>query len=119
MSMPNGGDDLTGSPELFASNLLIVRAIEHGMTGVTIRRENDGIIVQNEHPDREYDKETLTEDTGIWSDIVERFRSMTVEREDASTDRLKPKTPATEQVESIEIRYPDEETIELTFQHAG
>lgn len=112
-----GGDDLTGSPELFATNLLVVRAIEHDMNAVTLRKGDGEITVKNQHDDREYEKETLTEDVTMWTDIKERFQSMTEFGEDQTSGTLSAKTPATERVESIAIAYPDEETIKLTFHY--
>ncbi|MFB6344301.1 MAG: hypothetical protein ABEK50_00810 [bacterium] len=107
-------DPLVGSPELFVSNLVLVRAIENGLTKIEITREEDGITVQNEKDGEGYDRETLTDDPNKWKDIVERFKSMT-ESGDEGEKYLKPKTPATGKVDTIRIEYSDSETIVLTL----
>jgi len=120
MSVPGGmsGDELTGSPELFASNLLVVRAIEHEMNSVVIRRTDEKVLVQNIHDERNYEEETLTEQLEKWSEIQERFQSMTTFSDDNSnTGELTPNTPATRSVDRIEISYPDDSTIKLTFHY--
>lgn len=110
-------DDLTGSPELFASNLLIVRAIEHGMDQVTIQLEDGAVAVQNHHPEQDYDKEILTENTEIWADIRERFQDMTEFEERNDRGLLSSNIPATGRTEKITVAYPNEQTIEISFHY--
>lgn len=114
---PGDGDNLVGSPELFATNLLLVRAIEHDMNRVTIRRTDEGIRVQNHHDDQQYDPEILTEDLSKWTEIRDRFEAMT-EFDDDRSGTLKPSTPAVDNIDHIGVEYPDEETIEIYFRDA-
>lgn len=117
MSDPSPGPDpLSGSPELFATNLLISRCIENRMDGVRLRRTEEGVRVYLEHPDRDHDEETLTDDPSRWEDVRDRFRSLTEPRPEGA-DELCPRTPAAEQVQSIRVEYPDPETIQLRFDY--
>ncbi len=103
-------DNLTGSPELFASNLLLVRAMDQQLNKIEIRRHNDAIGVLLYSSDREYDEETLTEQTEKWSPIVERFESLT----NFNNDRegiLEPSIPVQDPVEKMTIRYDQNEII--------
>jgi len=117
MSVPDDReqDPLVGSPELFATNLLLVRAIEQGISEIHIENRDDQVQVQNIHPNREYPSETLTEEPGQWEKIHRRFREMTDFDKTDSHGRLKPNTPAQKQVDRIEARYPEPSRIELSF----
>lgn len=108
-------DPLVGSPELFATNLLLVRAIEQGMTEIQIRNHGDHVEVQNIHPKREYPSETLTEEPDRWEKIRQRFRDMTEFEENDQEGLLKPSTPAQNQVDRIEASYPEPNRIVLSF----
>lgn len=108
-------DPLVGSPELFATNLLLVRAIEQGMSEIHIENHEDHVQVQNIHPDRQYPSETLTEKAGQWEKIHKRFQNMTEFDDNDSQGRLKPNTPAQKQVNRIIARYPEPDRIELCF----
>ncbi len=113
---PPGSDPLSGSPELFATNLLITRCIENGMHGVRLRRTGEGVTVRLEHPDREHEEETLTDDPARWEDVRDRFRALTEPRPDGP-DELCPRTPAAERVRRITIEYPDEDTVHLRLEY--
>lgn len=100
-------DDLTGSPELFATNLLIARGIENDLDIIRIEKKSAEISVTLESDQDHFDPETLTEDTTSWSDIQERFKSMTSfdDSSDASSGTLEPKTPLSERIKSIKINF--------------
>lgn len=114
---PRDPDSLAGSPELFATNLLLVRAIDNEIERITIDRAPDEITVQLIKEGQDYDPETLTERTDKWDDIVERFREHTVSGEaDAWGTVLEPNIPAADTVEEIRIQF-EEDCIELRFNH--
>lgn len=108
-------DELTGSPELFATNLLLVRAIDNQINRIIIEKLSAEIIVQLHHPDKDYEEETLTEDTSTWSDIRERFKDIT-EFDDSAKNKgiLKPKIPASKTLDRLEVQY-DTDTIDINL----
>lgn len=115
---PRDPDSLAGSPELFATNLLLVRAIENEIDRITIERTSSEITVQLIKEDTDYDPETLTERTDKWNDIVERFRDHT--RPDETDGGwgivLEPNIPAADSVEDFRIEI-DENRIEIRLTH--
>lgn len=97
-------DDLTGSPELFASNLLLVRAMDQQLDKIEIARHEDSIGVTLFSSERNYDEETLTERTEKWTSIVDRFQSMT-NFENETDGILEPSIPVRDPVDEITVRY--------------
>jgi len=108
-------DDLTGSPELFASNLLLVRAMDQQLDKINITRHDDAIGVTMYSSDREYDEETLTERTEKWTQIVDRFESMT-DFEDDRKGILDPSIPVHDPVKEMTVRYEDNQ-ITISFRY--
>ncbi len=110
-------DELAGSPELFATNLLMVRALENSLKRIEIRNQDNEITVQLFADDNDYERETLTEDTGKWTDILDRFREIT-DFYDDGTDHgeLQPNLPNTYSYETIEATYEDSK-LTITFQY--
>lgn len=106
-------DELTGSPELFATNLLLVRAIENSIDSIEIKKEPDAVTVQLISSETDYDRETLTEKMNIWSKIKDRFKSITEFESDSSKKgTLEPNIPIDEQeLESMKITYHDESIV--------
>lgn len=111
----SGSDPLTGSPELFATNLLLTRCIENRMKAAHFRRDN-GVHVKLEGPDETLEEETLTETDARWSDVRDRFRTMT-NFEQEQTGELNLTTPAARQIDTIRISYPDPDTIHVRFHY--
>lgn len=112
-------DDLTGSPELFATNLLLVRAIDNSVESVTMTKETDRIAVQLFAEDRDYEPETLTEDTDQWSTIKSRFQAMTnFDENDENEGTLEPNLPKSGKVSSIRVSYGDGNLV-LDFHYSG
>lgn len=109
-------DELAGSPELFASNLVIVEAIEKNLRGLELIRGTDAVTVIMHYPSGKDVEETLTEDPGRWEQVTERFRSMT-EFETERKGVLKPQTPVREKLEAISIEFHDDETISIRFRY--
>ncbi|MFB6345056.1 MAG: hypothetical protein ABEK50_04690 [bacterium] len=112
---PREPDSLAGSPELFATNLLLVRAIENQIDRIEITRSSSEITVQLLKDEHEYEQETLTETTSSWSDIVDRFKEQTTFEDDDSGE-LKPSIPAAETIRQISVTYEDTK-ITLTFDY--
>ena len=108
-------DDLTGSPELFATNLLLVRAMDQELDRIEIARHDDSIGVTLVASDRDYEEETLTEETDNWSKIVERFQTMT-EFETDEYGSLQPSIPVQDPVDEMEIHYEDDQ-ITVSFHY--
>lgn len=115
---PREPDSLAGSPELFATNLLLVRAIDNRIERITMERTGDAILVQLFEAEREHEPETLTEDTGKWDSIVERFEDYTRPEKEASGEGtvLEPNIPSAENVDEIRIQFTSNQ-LEITFDH--
>lgn len=111
----SGSDPLAGSPELFATNLLLTRCIENRMVAAHLRREN-GVHVHLEGPEGTLEEETLTEEDSRWSDVRDRFREMTNFDEEQSGE-LELTTPAAGQVKTVRVSYPDPDTIHVRFDY--
>lgn len=115
---PRDPDSLAGSPELFATNLLLVRAIENEIERITIDRSSSEITVQLMKADQDYEPETLTEQTEKWGDIVERFRGHTLSgaSEEGWGSVLEPNIPAANSVDELRIQFGNDR-IELRLTH--
>lgn len=115
---PREPDSLAGSPELFATNLLLVRAIDNEIDRILIERSPGEITVQLVDESRDYDPETLTEDLDHWDAIVERFQDYTRPDKDASGEGtiLEPNIPAADNVEEIRIKMSDNQ-LDIVFDH--
>lgn len=110
------GDDLTGSAELFATNLLLVRAMDNRLDKIEVTRHEDRIGVQLYSSDRDYEEETLTENLDTWPKIVDRFEELTDFEEPGETGRLNPTIPVDDAVDEMRIDY-DEEQLTVTFEY--
>lgn len=108
------GDDLTGSPELFATNLLLVRAMDNRLSRIEVNRHEDRVGVQLFSSERDYEEETLTEQLDTWPKIVDRFEEITDFEEPGETGRLNPTIPVDDAVTAMKVRY-DEGQITLSF----
>jgi len=86
------------------------------MEGVRLRKTDGGVRVRLQRSSREYEEETLTDDPSRWEPVRQRFREHTVSRSDGP-DELRVSTPAARSLESIRVEYPDEETVQLTFDY--
>lgn len=110
------GDDLTGSPELFATNLLLVRAMDNRLNRIEVNRHDDRVGVQLFSSDRDYEEETLTENLDAWAKIVDRFEGITDFEEPGETGRLIPTIPVDDAVEEMKVNY-DDGLIAVTFEY--
>lgn len=106
---PTTGDPLTGKPELFATNLLLKRALEQGVERIVFRREGNRVIVRLHHPDREYEPETLSEQPDTWDRLTERLTGLI----DEESGEFQPGFPPPESVRSIELVQASEEECSL------
>lgn len=107
-------DPLAGSPEQFATNLLIVNAIEQGLNAIELERTNTEVIVKLYNDERQYEAETLTEYPERWSDIRDKFREKTEFSNNEQSGIFKPSIPATNSVDEIPIEFKNN-AIEITF----
>ncbi len=109
-------DELAGTPELFASNLVIVEAIEKNLRGLELIREPEGVTVIMHYPSGKEVEETLTENPENWERVTERFRSIT-EFDSDRKGELKPQTPARDKLDAITIEYHEDDTISIRFRY--
>lgn len=111
-------DDLAGSPELFTTNLLLMRAIENATDAVEIKNQSDQITVQFHDTERDSQPETLTEASSAWKNIRKRLEHFTEwDSVDSQTGQLKPNIPTADTVTSMDVAFTDD-TIQINFNYS-
>lgn len=103
-------DELAGTPELFATNLVLVEAIKNKLQRLIIKRHPDRVTVTLVNRSGETRQETLTESPDRWSKIRERFQSMTESHENKPS-LLRTNIPAADAITEMRIQYPGPDEI--------
>lgn len=105
------GDSLTGKPELFATNLLLKRALDQRVHSITFRHEGNRVEVQLEHPEEDLEAETLSEEPETWDRVIDRLRDHT------ESGEFQPQFPGPDELDSIQFEMPDDDTAILRVQY--